>query len=230
MLNPIVHKEIMTRVLKDIYADAAVGPALGFKGGTAAFLFYHLPRFSVDLDFDLLNQEKEDDLLARLPEILGKYGVVREAVKKRFTLFFLLSYKKGQRSIKVEISRRYAGSGYEVKTFLGIPMRVMKLPDMAAGKLAALLTRVHFASRDVFDLWYFLDQQWEINDQVLKEKTGWGRKAALRRAIKLVEKIDSAQLLKGLGELVNQKQKNWIKTKLKNEILFLLKLNLDLHS
>ena len=228
MLDPVMHKKVMTMVLKDIYADAIVGPVLGFKGGTAAFLFYNLPRFSVDLDFDLLDQEKEDELLVRLTKILGKRGVVREAVKKRFTLFFLLSYQKGQRSIKVEISRRPSGSDYEVKTFLGIPMRVMKLPDMIAGKLAALLTRVHFASRDVFDLWYFLDQQWDINDQALREKTGLSKKAALRRAIKLIQGVDPAQLLMGLGELVNQKQKNWIKTKLKDETLFLLKLNCDI--
>lgn len=30
---------------------------LGFKGGTAALLFYGLPRLSVDLDFDLIKPE-----------------------------------------------------------------------------------------------------------------------------------------------------------------------------
>ena len=44
----------MGYILKDIYADITINSLLGFKGGTCAYFFYNLPRFSVDLDFDLL--------------------------------------------------------------------------------------------------------------------------------------------------------------------------------
>ena len=44
----------MGQILKDIYTDASISSLLGFKGGTCVYLFYNLPRFSVDLDFDLL--------------------------------------------------------------------------------------------------------------------------------------------------------------------------------
>ena len=60
MLNIEKHKGILVRILKDMYTDNTLGPVLGFKGGTAALLFYDLSRFSVDLDFDLLDPEKED--------------------------------------------------------------------------------------------------------------------------------------------------------------------------
>ncbi len=49
MLDPITHKNI-SLYFKDIYTDPMIGPILGFKGGTAVYLFYNLNRFSVDLD------------------------------------------------------------------------------------------------------------------------------------------------------------------------------------
>ena len=53
-LDTAKHKNILIKILKDIYTDATISPILGFKGGTAATFFYDLDRFSVDLDFDLL--------------------------------------------------------------------------------------------------------------------------------------------------------------------------------
>ena len=60
VLNISTHKTILFQILKDIYSDTLISPFLGFKGGTAALLFYKLGRFSVDLDFDLLGESKED--------------------------------------------------------------------------------------------------------------------------------------------------------------------------
>ena len=48
----------MGRILKDVYTDVSIAPLLGFKGGTCAYFFYGLPRFSVDLDFDLFSQDE----------------------------------------------------------------------------------------------------------------------------------------------------------------------------
>ena len=50
-----IHKNILFQILKDIYSDTTIAPLLGFKGGTAALLFFELDRFSVDLDFDLFD-------------------------------------------------------------------------------------------------------------------------------------------------------------------------------
>src|SRR3990167_9835954 len=105
-LDTATHKNILIKILKDIYTDATISTILGFKGGTAAYLFYHLDRFSVDLDFDLLNAEKEDAVFERIKEILQRYGTVKEAEKKRFTLLYLLAYKQkapGAQNVKVEV-------------------------------------------------------------------------------------------------------------------------------
>ena len=42
IFNFAEHKNILLQILKDIYTDVTVGPILGFKGGTAAYLFYNL--------------------------------------------------------------------------------------------------------------------------------------------------------------------------------------------
>jgi hypothetical protein len=38
-LEITTHKNILIKILKDIYTDSNIGPILGFKGGTAAYLF-----------------------------------------------------------------------------------------------------------------------------------------------------------------------------------------------
>jgi len=65
VLNIAIHRNILIKILKDIYTDTSLGPLLGFKGGTAAHLFYGLNRFSVDLDFDLLDETKEQELFEK---------------------------------------------------------------------------------------------------------------------------------------------------------------------
>lgn len=224
MLNPVLHRKVLIRILNKIYSDPILGPNLGFKGGTAAMMFYGLPRFSVDLDFDLLNPNLEDKILAYLPKILQQFGEIHEATKKRFTLLLVLSYQKGQRLVKIEISRRpIHGDSFEKKSFMGMPMLVVKQPKMVASKLAALLTRKRYAPRDVFDVWYFLEQNWELDEKVLLKETGLSQKEAFAKAVKMLDKIDSDSFLEGLGELVDNKTKYWIKNHLKEEVLFLLK-------
>lgn len=70
MLDRNVHKTILLQILKDIYTDSSLGPILGFKGGTAANFLYDLGRFSVDLDFDLLDGDKEAFVFKKIEKIL----------------------------------------------------------------------------------------------------------------------------------------------------------------
>src|SRR6267378_3142346 len=124
-LDIATHKTILFQILKEIYSDTTISPLLGFKGGTAALMFYELNRFSVDLDFDLLDETKEDYIFEKVITIIKKYGILKESRKKRFNLFCLLSYEDKAHNIKIEINRRQFGSKYELKTYLGVSMLVM---------------------------------------------------------------------------------------------------------
>jgi len=76
MLDLEKHRLIMVQILKDIFTDISLGNLLGLKGGTAAYLLYDLPRFSVDLDFDLLPVAKEKEVFSKVERILKSYGKI----------------------------------------------------------------------------------------------------------------------------------------------------------
>jgi len=149
-INISKHRNILLGILKDIYSDPQIAPLLGFKGGTALYLFYNLERFSLDLDLDLLDVEKEDFVFGRVLEIVQEYGKIKDKRKKRFSIFILLSYEEKAPNIKIEINHRQFGSRYEVKSYLGISMKVMVPEDMFAHKMVAMYERLGKANRDIF--------------------------------------------------------------------------------
>lgn len=229
-LNISTHKNILIRILKDIYTNTTVGPFLGFKGGTAVYLFYDLNRFSIDLDFDLLDEAKENLIFKEVKKILADYGTIKEARKKRYNLFYLLSYNnkvRGARNVKVEINRRDFGSNYEVKSYLGISMKIMVKEDLTAHKLVAMFERIGRTNRDIYDVWFFLHNNWPINEEIIEKRTGMTYKIFLRKCIDSLEKMSNRNILAGMGELLNEKQKAWVKSKLKDETIFLLRLLLN---
>lgn len=229
MLDITVHKNILVHILKDIFTDSHIAPYLGFKGGTAVLLFYNLTRFSVDLDFDLLDETKEEVVFNTVQAILEKYGVVK-IQNKRYSLFFLLSYNdklQGAQNIKVDINKRNFGSTYEIKHYLGIAMQVMVKEDMAAHKLVAMHERMGTTNRDIFDVWFFLHNNWSINKKIVEQRTQVAYKEFLQTCINDLEKMSDRGILSGIGELLNDKQKAWAKSHLKSETIFLLKLALS---
>jgi len=223
-LNIDRHKMILVSILKDIYTDNTVGPILGFKGGTAAFLFYGLERFSVDLDFDLLDPEREQYVFERLEHILSKHSAIKAMRQKRFTIFFELSYADGERNIKVEINNRAFGSKYDIANYFGISMKVMSKEDMFANKIVAMYERLGRTNRDIYDVWFFLSKHWPVNKAIVEKRTDMTFKEFLAACIGKIEKLSDRTILSGMGELLDAKQKAWAKAKLKTEILFYLKV------
>jgi len=226
MLDWAKHKNILLQILKDIYSDTTISPFLGFKGGTAALLFYGLDRNSVDLDFDLLDETKEEEVFEKIKKIVANYGTLEDSHIKRFNLFNVISYERGAPKIKVEINRRGSISRYQIKTFLGISMLVMVEPDMFANKLLAMYERIGKTSRDIFDVYFFSRHGWEINKGIVEQRAGMSFEELLNKCIELLEKMDNKHILDGLGELLDEKQKDWARAKLKSETLFLLRLEL----
>ena len=103
-------------------------------------------------------------------------------------------------------------------------MLAAKKDYLFAGKLAALLARRWLAMRDVYDIYYFAKNNWDINREVITVLTGKKFSEYLSDCIKYIEKIPQKQILRGLGELVSEKEKTWAKKSLRQETIFLLKL------
>lgn len=219
----------MGQILKDIYTNTSLASFLGLKGGTCAYFFYGLPRFSVDLDFDLLKPsiENQEIVFEKIIQILEKYGKVKNRRIKRFTVFALLSYGDDDHNIKIEINLRQIipniKQNYELKEYLGILMLVAKKDYLFANKLIALTLRKLTAMRDIYDIHYFAKHNWDIDSQSIKSWTNKGIKEYLIDCISFIKKTSSIQGLQGLGELVNEKEKDWVRNQMKADTIFMLK-------
>jgi len=219
------HKFYMLQILRDIYSDLELASALGFKGGTALMFFYNLPRFSVDLDFNLISpsKEKEAEIYQKLRNILLKYGRIEDEAQKFFGPILVLDYGKGERNLKVEVSNRMYDNRYEIKTFMGINMQIMTLADMFAHKLCALLDRNELTNRDIFDSWFLMENRTPINKNIVESRMKMPFSDYLQKCIDTLENYTGKSLLNGIGDLVDNKMKHFVRTKLCGETIMLLR-------
>lgn len=217
------HKFFLVQILKDIYSDVELASSLGFKGGTALMFFYGLPRFSVDLDFDLIIKEKEGVVYEKVRKILLKYGTIYDEAKKFYGPVIILDYGIGERKLKIEISNRMFENRYEIKNFLGINMKVMVLPDMFAHKLCDLLDRNSIAGRDIFDCWFFMKNQSPLNKDIIESRMNLPLADYIQKCIDRLEIASDKGLLPGIGELMDDEMKKIVRTKLRMETIGLLK-------
>jgi hypothetical protein len=224
MIDTNRHKFLLAQILKDIFSSLETAACLGFKGGTALMFFYGLPRFSTDLDFNLLEPEKEKTVFDAIHGILLKYGAIHDEAIKHFGPILVLDYGKGEWKLKVEISNRQFENHYELKNFLGTTIRVMTQPDMFSHKLCALLDRSSLASRDIFDAWFFMDKRISLNKSLVESRMKIPLYDYLGQCIREIEKMPEKNMLHGLGELTDDAMRNFIRTRLKSEALSLLEL------
>lgn len=230
MLNKEKHQLIMGQILRDIYLDTSIAPLLGLKGGTCAYFFYHLPRFSVDLDFDLLSAfevDNQKNILKKITAILEKYGEVKDSYIKQHTIFALLSYGAEDHNIKVEISTRTITpeikNHYFLQEYLSISMLTAKQDYLFSSKLAALTLRKETAMRDIYDVYFFAKNNWDINKEIVESRTKKKFSEYMADCVVLVESVKDNRILSGLGELINDKEKVWVKQHLRKEVIFYLK-------
>ena len=223
MVNINKHKFFLTQILKDIYSDIELANCLGFKGGTALMFFYDLPRFSVDLDFNLLDPAKEKTVYEKVRKILLKYGKIFDEAMKFYGPIIVLDYGVGERKLKVEISNRQWKNRYEIKNLLGINMQVMIAPDMFAHKLCALLDRGEVTNRDIFDSWFFMQKRTPINKDTVETRMEMPLPDYIQKCINHLESMSDRGMLNGLGELMDEDMKKFVRSKLRTETISLLR-------
>lgn len=218
------HKLYMAQVLSLIFKDKDLCNVVGFKGGTALMFFHNLPRFSTDLDFNLLDVSKQDMVYNKVRQILLRFGTIDDEAKKLNGPILVLNYGKGERMLKVEISNRQYDNHYETKTLAGTDIRVLTVPDMFAHKLCAMGERL--SPRDVFDVWFFLQQMHaSVNKNIIKEQTGKTVSEYAAWCSQRVREASPKLLMQGLGEVIDDSRtKNFVKTRLIEETTQALEL------
>lgn len=226
------HKINLTNILIDLYKDNLLSFCLGFKGGTCAMLFYNLPRFSVDLEFDFVGKkENMKAVIDKITKILsGKYQIKDQSTKYN-SLFWLVSYEKGEHNIKIEISTRNTSyNHYNSVNFYGLTLKILDIKDMIAHKMVAFTERPSAANRDLFDIYFFLGTEYasQINYNIIKKRTGKNSKDFYQILLKLVTNTNGNNILEGLGEVLSDPQKDRVKAKLLTELAGLIQRQIDL--
>ena len=216
MLNTDTHRYIMFQILKDIF-QSDIWKYLAFKGGTACYFLHSLDRFSTDLDFDLL---EERDIDVTLMAILEKYWKVKKWNK------LILSYGDNETNIKVDISRNiWKYNSYEVVNFYGTSIKVQDKATIFSNKLVALTERN--TNRDIYDVYFMFQNIFPLSEDVIQERT-WGSSKELLSLIqeKLQKLPTHYKILDWLWELLTEKQKSFVKTKLLTELIAILDMKI----
>jgi predicted nucleotidyltransferase component of viral defense system len=217
----------MIQILKDIYSDAELANCLGFKGGSALMLFHALPRFSVDLDYNMLEKKKKDNVYKKIKKIVSKYGKIQDEAQKFYSTVIVLDYGLGERKLKIEISTRDTNDEYEICNLLGINIKTMTLTDMFSHKLCALLDRNSIINRDIFDCWFLMNRQTAVNKKIIEQRMHKSLSDYLQDCIEAIENLPNKSFLDGVGELVNHELKSFVKNKIRTEFLTLLRFYKD---
>ena len=210
------HRSYLTQVLLDIFQDKGLSSLLAFKGGTSLMMFHGLPRFSTDLDFNLLNTDEIENVFHRIHNLLLRYGTIDDEAIKHFGAILVLNYEKSERMLKIEISSRMFPNHYEIRSLLGTDIRVMTIPDMFAHKLCALGERI--TPRDIYDVWFFLKKRTEINSEIVELRTGKKVEEFSLQCANQVRNYNPRILMQGLGDVLQDTaSKNFVRQKLLSE-------------
>jgi len=141
------HKSNMFKLLSAILKDKTLSSKLYFKGGTCAALRGVLPRFSVDLDFDLLEKSLIPTLRPRIIKLTQNLGFTLKEQSQHALQFFLKyeAHDQERNTLKLEISDLVSPKNeYELVNLeeLNLVCQTQTIPTMVANKLVAALGRL----------------------------------------------------------------------------------------
>lgn len=219
MTDLSIHYTYLYKILQDIAEDHSIAPHLIFKGGTALMLFYDLPRFSVDLDFTLIDKETENLVYDRLVEIAQMYGKIEDCNLGFYGPKVVLDYGPGTWKLKMEVSNRYWGEEPDLLTLDGFSLNVMKPSDMYAHKLIALSEREGVANRDIFDIFFFEEHNVIPNEEIISKRKGISLSEQITTDISILEKYPQNRILSSLAPLLSPEKAKWVKANLLRETI-----------
>lgn len=194
-----------------------------FKGGTALRLIFDSSRFSEDLDFtSLLSLQKIQTILAQTTHKLAT-EFPQLTLKKLATLqgysaklYLPIEFAKQPLTIKLDFSFRE--SILEPTTSpltTDLPIKGISLVEhlskreLLAEKVRAILHRNK--GRDLFDLWFLLQQKVEFDQQFINTKLEFYHESYQHEAfIKKIKSFDQKKLSQDLNKFLPQSERSII--------------------
>jgi len=221
------YREQMIIEVVQAVAKTEAGSQIAFKGGTALKLFYGLPRYSEDVDYDSLHGRSPQELMNSLKDLFIKrrWEITDEAVKY-FTVLLELRFAGPERRfrVKIEISTREKALETTIQSFRGVPILILEPSFLMTEKLLSFIDRQ--AGRDIFDAWFILYHGYPLNDSLI-EGTFNGYEGFYRAMLDIVERADKNRILRDTGKLLGQDHRNWIKTSFLADLKQLILTKID---
>lgn len=234
-LNPqdAIHKAWLYRVLIAIVDNANLHD-LYFKGGTCAAMAGFLDRFSVDLDFDYVGDQKGlAKVRLELEKIFKYLGLEIKDASVKVPQFFLKYPAKdafGRNTLKIDINfpPPYANI-YEPIRLVDIDRIVIcqNVSTMFANKLVAVLDRFKhnnsIAGRDIYDIHHFFLNGYNYNKDVITERTGLSLIDFFKKLSDFIsEHVTETILNQDLNPLIPYERFNKFRKDLKRETIMFL--------
>jgi predicted nucleotidyltransferase component of viral defense system len=195
----LVREYLQLRILQSLQRAGAM-QTLAFHGGTSLRILYGIPRYSEDLDFSLELHPEAYDFRAYLQRVvrdlseeaytidvkLNDKRIVHKAFVRLRGLFYelgLSGHATETLAIKIEVDTHppaKAGLVTTPRTKHGITLHLHHHDPatLLAGKLHAVLLRDYLKGRDIYDLWWYLNQpEWpapnlaHLNQNM--QQSGW---------------------------------------------------------
>jgi predicted nucleotidyltransferase component of viral defense system len=212
------HEEFMRKILSSIFSSD-VAPYLAFKGGTLAYFCYNLDRYSTDIDIDILDINKEKEIIETITDVLGDVGEIKDFLVGKNLHRWKFRYSLDSPNIKVELNKRISPyNSYETKYIDEVEVLCMDKTSMATNKLLALSDRYY--NRDLYDTHFFLTQGYQFDEKIISERTGKSMQAVIARIItELPHQYRKDTILAGMGDVLSDKQKARVKGYLVDETI-----------
>ena len=166
---------------------------LVFKGGTCLSKFYNLDRFSEDIDFTAVKNIEISSLIDNIISYLKLFGIECSLHKKKELFNSILitlrckgplfkgnaqSYANVRIDINMKSSIIMPPNVYEYSSLYSeIPafsLLIMQKKEILAEKIRAIMTRDK--PRDIYDLWFLLKNNVEIEEKLISEKMSYSHK------------------------------------------------------
>jgi len=228
-----VHKAWLYRVLIAIVDNTNLHN-LYFKGGTCAAMTEILDRFSVDLDFDYVgNQRGLVKVRLELEKIFETLGLEIKDASVKVPQFFLKYPTKNisdRNTLKIDISFPPPQTNvYEPIRLVDIERVVIcqNTPTMFANKLVAVIDRFNrnnsIAGRDIYDIHHFFLSGYDYNKDVIVERTGLNSIDFFKKLHNFISQhITETILNQDLNLLISYEKFNKLRKVLKRETLMFL--------
>ena len=232
-----IHKNWMYRVLTEIADDTALNELLRFKGGTCAAMRGIIDRFSVDLDFDLIDDKKITNANSHLEKIFKKLGLqIKDHSHSVPQYFVKYDNKPGERNtLRLDVTTPPpAANDYEPVRLTEIDRIInCQTPEtMFANKLVAILERYEkyksIAGRDIFDVHTFYTKGLTFKAQIIEERRKTNLREFLDELCSFIEKnITQTILDEDLNTLMPPEAFHKIRKYLKGEVVNFLKTEIN---